>query len=137
MQLTDVGNTTICPTALLVKDGLFLVGLRRYSDSKIVWTLPGGRCMANETIEHALRREVLEEVGISDFSIKELVGIVDGAKEGDVVPIYCANTSQDFKNLEPVKFIEWKWISKIDLQNNRAYISINPNAVNLVLEYLD
>lgn len=93
--------------------------------------------MANETIEHALRREVLEEVGISDFSIKELVGIVDGAKEGDVVPIYCANTSQDFKNLEPVKFIEWKWISKIDLQNNRAYISINPNAVNLVLEYLD
>lgn len=92
--------------------------------------------MRNEFIEQALRREVLEEVGISEFAIKELVCIVNGAKEGDIVPIYYASTTQDFKNLEPTKFLEWRWISKTELQNNRAYIGINPFAVKLVLDYL-
>lgn len=136
MKSTDIGNPAICSTVFLFKYDSFSAGLRSYSESKTVRTLPGGRCHTSELIEQALKREVFEETGISDMLIGECIGIVAGAKQGDIVPIYHATTSQDAELKEPEKFLDWKWITKHDLLKDRSYIGINPLAVELVLNFL-
>ena len=75
-MLIEIGTDKKCPVAVMVRDGKVLAGLRNYTKDKwkeiSVWTLPGGRCDAHETLEQTLRRETAEEVGITDFMIKEV-----------------------------------------------------------------
>lgn len=133
-RLSEVGNDKICPTAIIVRDGKFLIGLRNYTTDKwkdvSVWTAPGGRCDNGEKIENTLRREVEEETGISDLDISEFIGEVDGAKEGDIVYLFLAGTNQEAKNIEPEKFSGWKWTTVADVPKN----FINPKALELIKE---
>jgi 8-oxo-dGTP diphosphatase len=57
--------------AIFRRDGCVLV-CRTVSNGKL-W-LPGGGIEEGETHEEALRREVMEETGILDFTIKRIVG---------------------------------------------------------------
>lgn len=139
-QLTEIGNTSLCPTAILVKGGALLLGYRNYTPDKwkaiSVWTTPGGRCDADESIEETLRREVKEEVNISDFKIEQKIGEVPGAKEGDVVPIYYCTTEQEPTLMEPEKFSEWKWVPIQDYIAGAPYDEMNPVAHHLNSEFL-
>jgi len=65
---------------------------------------PGRRSDIGETIEQTLRREVAEEVNITDLEILDFIGEVPGAKEGDVVLMFYCTTKQDGKLMEPEKF---------------------------------
>ena len=124
----------------MMRDNKILTGYRNYRKDKwkdiSVWTLPGGRCNPNETIEETLRREVFEETGIDDFEILDLIAEIPGAKEGDIVPIFFSKTKQDAKLMEPEKFSEWRWITMEDCLNDNSYININPTARKVVLNYL-
>lgn len=117
--LSQIGNEKIVPVALIIRDKYILTGLRHYTPDKwkkiSVWTLPGGRCDKNETIETTLRREVKEEIGINDLKIIDFLGKFKGAKKGDIVYVFLAEINQEPQLLEPEKFSEWKWclISKI------------------------
>lgn len=77
-QLSKVGNTTTCPAAIVIKNSKVLMGFRHYTPDKwksiSVWTMPGGRCDAGETLEATLRREIHEEVGIDDIHIVDYLG---------------------------------------------------------------
>lgn len=53
-------------------DGRFLVLRRKLSPLAGEWCLPGGRITKGETLEGALRREVLEETGLAIISFKLL-----------------------------------------------------------------
>lgn len=111
--LNTVGDATKCPVALIINDGTVLLGHRHYTPDKwksiSVWTIPGGRCDAAETIETTLRREVAEEIGVTDLTIEEYLGEFPGAKEGDLVLVFRCSTNQTVQNMEPHKFSEWKW----------------------------
>ncbi len=93
------GTTTDCPLAIIVRDGKLLTGLRHYTADKYkdisVWTLPGGRCDEGETLETTLRRELSEEVGITNFSIEKHLGSMPEQKTGDTVHLFFCKSGQN------------------------------------------
>lgn len=139
-QLIKEGNNLICVIAIIVKDGKVLTGLRNYTQDKwkeiSVWTNPGGRSEEGETIEQALRREVSEEVDISELEIIDFIGEVPGAKEGDILKIFYCITTQDAKLMEPEKFSEWRWVSIADYLMDDEYGGFNPEARRMITDYL-
>jgi len=118
--------------AFIFKENKLLIGLRNYTADKwkdiSVWTAPGGRCDKNETLETTLRREVSEEVGLNDLIITKYLGNVPGAKEGDILYVFKAETKQEPKLLEPEKFSEWKWCPISKIPEN----FINPESIKLI-----
>ena len=113
------------------------MGLRNYGPNKwkaiSVWTLPGGRCDKDETIETTLRREIKEETGITEFKILDFIGEVPGAKKGDFVPLFFCETNQEPKLREPHKFSEWKWI---DFFKECPDNFINKDAKEMIIKFL-
>ena len=130
--LSKIGSKKSCPVIFLFKEGRVLIGLRNYTPDKwksvSVWTTPGGRCDIDETLEQTLRREVKEEVAITEFEITNFVGEVPGSKEGDVVYVFNGITQQEPKLMEPAKFGEWRWCALSEVPVN----FINPKALVLV-----
>lgn len=139
-KLSEMGTDKKCPIAVMVRDGKVLTGQRNYTKDKwkdiSVWTIPGGRCDAGETLEQTLRREVAEEVGITDFIIQDFIGEVPGAKEGDIVPMFYCTTTQDARLMEPEKFSEWRWITIESYINGETYSGFNPAARKMITSYL-
>ncbi len=139
-ELSKTGNPSLCPVAVIIRDGKILQGMRNYTPDKwkqiSVWTTPGGRCDEGETLEQTVRREVAEEVGITELEIKDYIGEVSGAKEGDSVPIFYATTTQDAKLMEPEKFSEWRWVPVEEYMQEGPYSSMNPAAHKVISEFL-
>ncbi len=145
-KLSQVGQRNICPVGVFLRNGKVLSGLRNYTaahlngddgeDSKrrtiSVWTCPGGRCEDGETIEQALRRETLEEVGVDNFKILKYLGEAPGAKQGDIVPIFICETDQESKLMEPHKFTGWQWFGPKALPENY----INPAVRKIIADLL-
>ena len=134
------GDGIRCAVGILVNNGRILIGHRHYTKDKwkdvSVWTIPGGRSDAGETIEQTLRREVEEEVGITKLEIKDFIGEVAGAKEGDIVLIFYCLTTDDAKLMEPEKFSEWKWISVDEYVSEEKYSGFNSPAKRMIINYL-
>ncbi len=120
--LKKIGTTKMCPAAFIFKNKRLLIGLRNYTPDKwkeiSVWTAPGGRCDIGDTLEETLRREVAEEVGITDLKITDFLGMVPGAKEGDILFVFKAETNQEPRLMEPEKFSEWKWCPLSEIPEN-------------------
>lgn len=139
-ELTKNGDGITCPIAVIVKDGKVLTGHRHYTPDKwkkiSVWTIPGGRSDIGETIGQTLRREVAEEVNITDLEILDFIGEVPGAKEGDIVLMFYCTTKQEMKLMEPEKFSEWKWIPVKDYIAGESYSGFNPSARKMITDYL-
>ncbi len=108
----------LCVFALIRKDNEILMGLREYIKNKPVWTYPGGRGKLNETIIDTLKREILEEIGISDIEPIKVIGQKDGVKKDDRVYFIECKISSDPKLMEPEKFKEWKWFPLDQLPDN-------------------
>lgn len=108
--LNAIGSANEGVFAIFVNDKKeILKGLRHY-DIGPIWTMPGGRCSGDETVEATLKREVLEEIGIKDFEIKKYLGKFPGGHTDIEVYVFYCTTPQEPKNMEPEKFSEWKWM---------------------------
>lgn len=66
---------------LIIEDGKVLLGRRRDIDW---WNLPGGGMEPGETVDEALRREVLEETGLT-VRVGRLVGVYSKPQKQEVV----------------------------------------------------
>ena len=128
-KLYELGDGILCPIAIIENEGKILTGLRHYklqdTDILSVWTLPGGRSEMGETIEKTLRREVLEEVGITDLYIQDFVGQITGLSDGDNVYIFHCTTYQEATLMEPEKFSEWRWVPIKEYIESEIYGSVN------------
>ena len=140
ITLSTIGNASICPTAIIMRNQNILLGLRNYTPDKwkaiSIWTTPGGRCDDGEKIEETLRREVKEEVGISSLTINEFIGQVPGVREGDTIPIFFCTTEQDAILMEPEKFSEWRWVPISEYLAGGIWAEMNPTAHKVISTYL-
>lgn len=140
-QLQRPGDGLLCPIAVLEKDGKILTGLRHYTPDTwkqiSVWTIPGGRSDVGESMEQALRRETIEEVGIDDLRIEDFIGELPGVKEGDSILIFFCTTDQDARCMEPEKFSEWRWVPVREYIDDHTYDGFNDAARKMMAEYLE
>jgi ADP-ribose pyrophosphatase YjhB (NUDIX family)/GT2 family glycosyltransferase len=114
----DISPEQLCIFAFIRKDDKILLGLREYIKNKPVWTYPGGRGQLNETLIDTLKREISEEIGISDIYPIRVIGQKNGVKERDHVYFIECQTSSEPRLMEPEKFKEWKWFPITQLPQN-------------------
>ncbi|MEA3320317.1 MAG: NUDIX hydrolase [Bacillota bacterium] len=62
---------------VVAEDGKWLVVKKRYGGLKGKWSFPAGFVEANETVDEAVVREILEETGIN-VKVEGLVGVRSG-----------------------------------------------------------
>lgn len=139
-ELAKKGDGIICPFAVMVQDRKVLCGYRNYTKDVYkdmsVWTLPGGRSQTDETIEQALRREVMEEVGITEFKILDFIGEMPGMKPNTTLLIFYFTTKQEAKLMEPHKFSQWQWVPMEDYIKEEKYGYLNPAVQKMIVDYL-
>jgi 8-oxo-dGTP diphosphatase len=121
-----------CTSAVIVRNGNILLGLRHYRKSNgtilSVWTTPGGRCEKGETIEQCLRRETQEETGIANLEIRAFMRIAPAVFTPDLVYTFFCETEEEPTLMEPDKFSEWKWFPLHEIPKN----FINPTILQLI-----
>ena len=75
----------LCAGAVVIDNGgHLLVVRRRWAPGEGLWSLPGGRVEAGESLEEAVEREVLEETGLV-VTVGRVLGTVEIAAGGDLV----------------------------------------------------
>jgi len=113
-SLSRIGDENTAVVGLFKRGNSVLVGLRNYTQNEwknvSVWTFPGGRCDEGESLETTLRRETKEEIDIKKFNIVDYLGDFDGAKDGDKLVLFLAETDEEPKLMEPKKFTGWAWM---------------------------
>lgn len=140
--LQRVGDRLCAAAGVFVRDGQILLGRRHYTAKewmdKTVWTIPGGRCEAGETIEQALRRETYEEVGIRDFAIDSFIADAPAAPGSDVQHLYMfrCTTEEDATLMEPEKFSQWRWVPLDEYMSDPQYLGFNEPARELIVNFL-
>lgn len=101
--------------ACIIREGRLLLFRRLRAPDKGCWSIPGGKIDFLEPIEHALRREVAEETGLSLGPLR-LICVTDqiyvDTPEHWVAPVYLA---QSFTGrpvlMEPEKHEGLDWFS--------------------------
>ena len=114
--LSRIGDSKTCALAIIIRDAKILLGHRHYKRIS-VWISPGGRCDEGETLEETLHREIEEEIGVTNLTINDYLGELEGANAGDNVFVFLCEIHQEEKLIEPDKFSEWRWFNKEEVQN--------------------
>jgi GT2 family glycosyltransferase/ADP-ribose pyrophosphatase YjhB (NUDIX family) len=118
LQEKNIKNNQLCFFAFIRNENKILMGLREYRKGSPVWTYPGGRSDVGEVAIDTLKREVKEEIGISNLTAMRVVGQKTGVKTSDQVYFIECEISGVPKLMEPNKFKEWKWFDIMELPNN-------------------
>jgi ADP-ribose pyrophosphatase YjhB (NUDIX family) len=95
--------------------------LIKNSYQKNLWTIPGGRVNKNKTLENAVAREVLEEVGIL-VNFKNLNRVLEYRSEvefkKDNLTCFVFMTANTFFKVDNVEVVEAAWFDKNELPEN-------------------
>lgn len=105
----------------IIKNGKFIMGLRKGSHAGGTWGLPGGHLEFGESWEECARRETLEEVGIEIKNIKFLAATNDVfSTDKHYVTIFMSSewASGEAVNLEPEKCEALAWHTLETLPSN-------------------
>lgn len=105
-------------STVIRRDGAFLL-IKRADDEEVfpgLWGIPGGTVEPTDSsLEDALRRECLEEVGISIDNIRPITNdIHDKGEKGALYVVYEASyVSGDIKPLDGTADVQWLTIDQI------------------------
>ena len=105
-----------CVGALLVRGGEILLG-RRSADRAWLpgaWDVFGGHIEAGETAAGALRRELLEELGVHANAMREL-GLLEAGDGGWRLRLFAVEAWQgEPANRQPQEHAELRWMQRQD-----------------------
>jgi 8-oxo-dGTP diphosphatase len=105
-----------CVGALLVRGGEVLLG-RRSADRAWLpgaWDVFGGHIEAGETAADALRRELLEELGVHATAMREL-GLLEAGDGGWRLRLFAVEAWQgEPANRQPQEHAELRWMQRQD-----------------------
>jgi mutator protein MutT len=99
------------------------------------WEFPGGSVEFNETLEHALCREVMEEYGF-EIEVRELLDVVDHIilqeKQHWVSPSFICRITSGTPNIrEPHKCDEIGWYALEEVPEDRLTIASKKSLASL------
>jgi ADP-ribose pyrophosphatase YjhB (NUDIX family) len=102
--------------AIVINDDALLMVQRAHDPGKGLWSLPGGRVEQGEYLADALRREVLEETGLT-VEIGELAGILEvpGDDLHYVILDYHATVAGDSAPTAGTDASEVRWVPLRDV----------------------
>lgn len=113
--MSDVNVVTVVAVALIKDDGAILLTQRPEGKAMAgLWEFPGGKLEEGETPEHALIRELQEELGIS-------------VNPSALHPLtFASHTYDSFHLLMPVYTCK-KWSGTLSPQENQAMAWVMPD----------
>lgn len=97
----------------VIRDGSFLMGLRRGAHGEGTWSVPGGHLEFGESFEQAAAREVAEETGLAVVNLRfgAVTNDVFDAEGRHYVTVWmlgdCPRGEAEVR--EPDKFISQRW----------------------------
>lgn len=113
--------------AIIMRNNKVLLGLRQGSHAAGLWALPGGHLEYEEKFEECIRREILEETGMT----VDIKTIAPASFTNDLFPnesrlekrhyvtlYFFCEAAGDPQILEPRKCKEWQWFDPSDLPQN-------------------
>lgn len=106
---------------LIVRDGKILLGERIGSFGSGTFSLPGGHLEFGESLEETAAREVREETGLENVTIKDLFSVSnDIAYDKHFVTLCFLAESAEGEPFpaEPEKCRVWQWYSPDNLPEN-------------------
>lgn len=121
-----MGRATVDPgvgtSAIIIRDGRILLGLRRGSHAAGVWATPGGHLEHGESFEECVYNEVWEETGLVVTSSRKLdftnnILPTDG-KHYVTLYFVCDIAPGEPKLKEPDKCEQWAWFPLTALPPN-------------------
>ena len=94
-------------TLILCGDKILLI---KHTYGSVFWTTPGGGIKSGEGLEQAVRREVMEEVGLQLDTITKL-GEISHTKEYkcDTIHVFLSRTQQTELRIDHGEIAEAKW----------------------------
>lgn len=102
--------------------GHWLVVKKRYSGLKGKWSLPAGFVNPGETVDEAVKREVLEETGVV-CEVKDLLGIRTGVIENDIsdnMLIFACKPLTEVIKIQEKELLDVQWLAPDQLLKDNA-----------------
>ena len=102
--------------AVLEKEGRYLITQRRATAVlPLMWEFPGGRVEAGETVQQAVKRELLHRLGVN-IDVGKLISFVSHPYEHYVVDLflYECTLADPESALEPRAVNAFKWVASGD-----------------------
>ena len=103
--------------ALIIRDGLYLIAQRPAAAVQpLLWEFPGGRVRPGETDEDALKRKLMDLMGIEIQVGQQILHVQHSYDEYDMdFRVYeCSVVSDEIRD---IKVHDHRWVSEEDLTN--------------------
>ena len=94
-----------------------------WQPKKSVWVTCGGKCDPGESIESCLRRESVEESGMTNIRIVSFMGVVPNVTDEKRVWAFACECDEDPQETGTNEIVNWTWFTLDTLPSSDQYVN--------------